>query len=63
MYRYQLYFLIVVGHFGCVFHGLLKVENEKVEMEVAVKTLKAFNDGGNNKFRKFSWSNMKSGKA
>jgi len=32
----------VVGHFGCVFRGILKVPEQKTELEVAVKTLRSF---------------------
>lgn len=29
------------GHFGCVYRGLLRCEDEKNEIDVAVKTLKS----------------------
>ena len=29
------------GHFGCVYRGLLRLEHQKEEEQVAVKTLKA----------------------
>jgi len=40
--------MVIVGHFGCVFRGILKFPGEKTELEVAVKTLRSFTGS-------FSW--------
>ena len=34
--------VVILGHFGCVFRGILKVPGEKIELAVAVKTLRSF---------------------
>ena len=39
---YQSRPMLTVGHFGCVFRGILKVPGQKTELEVAVKTLRSF---------------------
>lgn len=33
--------IFILGHFGCVYRGFLKMEGTKQEDEVAVKTLKS----------------------
>ena len=39
--------VLTAGHFGCVFRGLLKVPEQKAELEVAVKTLRSFTGSAN----------------
>ena len=45
-YLHDVMFFATAGHFGCVYRGFMRRDDEKEEIEVAIKTLKSLS--GNN---------------
>ncbi len=50
--------VLLTGHFGCVYRGFMRLENEKEEQEVAIKTLKSLSGKFYLCFVQFFWSDL-----